>query len=72
MNSEQEYHPEHAGENGHTVPALETLEKMARASEIPIHQLFHDGDEAPQVAILLKRRLSDDNLWGAPARMSGF
>jgi ribosome-binding protein aMBF1 (putative translation factor) len=23
-------------ENGHTVPAIETLEKMARASEVPI------------------------------------
>jgi transcriptional regulator with XRE-family HTH domain len=27
-------------ENGHTVPAIETLEKMARAMEIPMYQLF--------------------------------
>lgn len=34
-------------ENGHTVPAIETLEKMARALEIPMYQLFYDGDEPP-------------------------
>jgi transcriptional regulator with XRE-family HTH domain len=27
-------------ENGHTVPAIETLEKFARALEVPLHQLF--------------------------------
>jgi transcriptional regulator with XRE-family HTH domain len=27
-------------ENGHTVPAIETLEKMARALEVPLYQLF--------------------------------
>ncbi len=29
-------------ENGHTVPAIETLEKMARALEVPMYQLFYD------------------------------
>jgi transcriptional regulator with XRE-family HTH domain len=33
-------------ENGHTVPAIETLEKMARALEVPLYQLFYD-DETP-------------------------
>ena len=33
-------------ENGHTVPAVATLEKMARALEVPMYRLFHDG-EAP-------------------------
>src|ERR1700722_34436 len=36
-------------ENGHTVPAIETLEKMARALEIPLYQIFHEGDDEPQV-----------------------
>ena len=27
-------------ENGHTVPAVETLEKLARALEVPMYQLF--------------------------------
>jgi transcriptional regulator with XRE-family HTH domain len=34
-------------ENGHTVPAIETLEKMARALEVPLYQLFYEGDAAP-------------------------
>jgi transcriptional regulator with XRE-family HTH domain len=28
-------------ENGHTVPAIETLEKMARAMEVPMYALFY-------------------------------
>jgi transcriptional regulator with XRE-family HTH domain len=34
-------------ENGHTVPALETLEKFARALEVPLYQLFYGIDETP-------------------------
>jgi len=34
-------------ENGHTVPALETLERFARALEVPMYALFYDG-EAPK------------------------
>jgi transcriptional regulator with XRE-family HTH domain len=32
-------------ENGHTVPALETLEKFAQALEVPMYGLFYDGDK---------------------------
>jgi len=39
-------------ENGHTVPAIETLEKMARAMEIPMYQLFYDGGEEPPVKVV--------------------
>jgi transcriptional regulator with XRE-family HTH domain len=31
-------------ENGHTVPSVDTLDKMARALEIPMYRLF-TGDE---------------------------
>ena len=34
-------------ENGQTVPAVETLEKFARALEVPIYELFYDGDLPP-------------------------
>jgi len=34
-------------ENGHSVPAIETLEKIARAMEVPLYQLFYDGEEPP-------------------------
>src|ERR1700746_3382270 len=34
-------------EHGPTVPSIETLEKMSRALEIPLYQLFYEGDGAP-------------------------
>ena len=34
-------------ENGHTVPSLDTLEKWARALEIPLYQIFYEGENAP-------------------------
>jgi len=51
-------------ENGHTVPAIETLEKLARAMEIPMYQLFYDGEEPPKLPNLPKRKSSDDIAWG--------
>ncbi len=50
-------------ENGHTVPAVETLEKFARALEIPMFQLFYDGEEPPKLPSLLKRK-ADSKLFG--------
>src|SRR3981189_3774547 len=49
-------------ENGATVPASETLEKMARALEVPMYRLFHDG-EAP--ASLRKLKPPKDDEWGS-------
>jgi transcriptional regulator with XRE-family HTH domain len=51
-------------ENGHTVPSVDTLEKYARALEIPMYQLFYDGDSPPKLPNLLKRKSADDILWG--------
>ena len=34
-------------ENGHTVPSVETLEKFARALELPLYHLMFDGDKPP-------------------------
>lgn len=34
-------------ENGHTIPSLENLEKIARALEVSLYQLFYEGDELP-------------------------
>ena len=31
-------------ENGHTVPSVDTLEKIARALEVPMYRLFTDDD----------------------------
>ena len=49
-------------ENGHTVPAIETLEKLARAMEVPMYQLFYDGEEPPKPPILPKGK--DETAWG--------
>src|SRR5947199_10276197 len=55
-------------ENGHTVPSIETLEKMARALEIPIYQLFYDGEKPPELPNLPKRKSSDDIAWGSSGK----
>jgi transcriptional regulator with XRE-family HTH domain len=52
-------------ENGHTVPAVETLEKFARALEVPMYQLFYDGEEPPMLPNILKRKSADDIVWGS-------
>src|SRR5882672_6090150 len=55
-------------ENGHTVPAIETLEKMARALEVPMYQLFYDGEEPPKLPNLPKRKSADDLAWGSKGK----
>jgi transcriptional regulator with XRE-family HTH domain len=59
-------------ENGHTVPAVETLEKFARALEVPVYQLFYDGEEPPKVPTLIKRKSSDDLAWGSSGKDARF
>src|SRR5579862_5688565 len=51
-------------ENGHTVPAVETLEKFARALEVPLYQLFYDGNVPPKMSNPAKRRLPRSLVWG--------
>ncbi|HKN77288.1 MAG TPA: helix-turn-helix transcriptional regulator [Candidatus Acidoferrum sp.] len=55
-------------ENGHTVPAVATLEKMARALEIPMYRLFHDGDAPAKAPAVFKQESSDDSLWGSSGK----
>jgi transcriptional regulator with XRE-family HTH domain len=56
-------------ENGHTVPAVETLEKLARALEVPMYRLFYDGDESlPPQPHQLKRNFS----WGNSGRSGRY
>jgi transcriptional regulator with XRE-family HTH domain len=51
-------------ENGHTVPAVATLEKMARALEVPLYKLFYDGDKPAKAPGVFKQESSGDDLWG--------
>jgi len=51
-------------ENGHTVPAIETLEKLARAMEIPMYQLFYDGAKPPKLSQLPRSTNGRETEWG--------
>ena len=55
-------------EHGHTVPAIETLEKFARALEVPLYQLLYDGEEPPKLPNLPKRKTADDIVWGSKGK----
>ena len=59
-------------ENGHTVPAIETLEKLARALEVPLYQLFYEGDEPPKLPNLLTRKTADDIVWGSSGKQAVY
>jgi len=52
-------------ENGHTVPAIETLEKYAQALEVSMYQLFYDGEEPPKPPKLPK---GAGNEWGSSGK----
>jgi transcriptional regulator with XRE-family HTH domain len=56
-------------ENGHTVPAVETLEKFARALEIPMHLLFYDGEKPPVLPKYPKSRAGEWGNKGKDARL---
>jgi transcriptional regulator with XRE-family HTH domain len=34
-------------ENGHTIPSVATLERWAKALELPLYELFWEGNEPP-------------------------
>ena len=58
-------------ENGHTSPAVETLEKLARSVEVPLYQFFYDGEkppELPELPNLPKRKSADDIAWGSAGK----
>src|SRR2546430_7708003 len=59
-------------EYGHTGPAVETLEKLARAFEVPLYQLFYEGQEPPVLPNLLKHRSSDEGVWGSSGKDARF
>jgi transcriptional regulator with XRE-family HTH domain len=55
-------------ENGHAVPSVETLEKFARALEVPMYQLFYDGEEPPTLPNIQKRKTAADTAWGSTGK----
>jgi transcriptional regulator with XRE-family HTH domain len=58
-------------ENGHTVPAVETLEKMARAMDLHLYQLLYDGPEVTELPKLGVGRATGDG-WGSSGQDARF
>jgi transcriptional regulator with XRE-family HTH domain len=52
-------------ENGHITPALGTLEKMARALEVPLYALFYDAEEPPHPPDLPQGTPAAEATWGS-------
>jgi len=55
-------------ENGHTVPSFETIEKFARALEVPLYELFYDGEKPPELPNIHKRTSAADISWGSAGK----
>ena len=55
-------------ENGHTVPAIDTLEKFARALGIPMYQLLYEGEGVPKIPQPVKRKVAREVLWGTSGK----
>jgi len=45
---------------------------MARALEVPLYQLFYEGDEPPKLPNLLKRKTADDIVWGSSGKQAAY
>jgi len=54
-------------ENGYTVPTVETLEKYARAVEVPFYKLFYEGEEPPE-KLKLPPVEKAKPLWGSSSK----
>ena len=59
-------------ENGHTVPSIETLEKLARALEVPMYQLFYDGNARPEIPALPEGASLETDEWGKSGESATF
>src|SRR5450631_988253 len=58
-------------ERGHTVPAIETLEKMARALEMPLYQFLYEP-KIPSAKPISARRLESNTEWGISGRSARY
>ena len=47
-------------ENGDTVAPIETLDKLAKALEVPLYRLFYNDEEPPHLPNLLGRLTAED------------
>lgn len=59
-------------ENGHTIPSVETLEKIARALDVPLYQLLYDGVESHRGAESLARHSGEDFNWAGSRKQKNL
>jgi transcriptional regulator with XRE-family HTH domain len=55
-------------ENGHTIPAVETLEKITRALSMRLYQVLYDGDSPP----LSRVKSLNDCEWGSSGQSARY
>jgi transcriptional regulator with XRE-family HTH domain len=58
-------------ENGHTVPALETLEKFARGLKIPLYQILYDAELTPTRGFVAGKS-PKKGLWGSRGKEARY
>src|ERR1700730_7820847 len=54
----------------HRPPAIETLEEMARALEVPMYQVFYEGENPPKPSDLPKSSPRERVVWGAGGKQA--
>src|SRR5437660_1630676 len=59
-------------ENGHTIPAIKTLDKLAQALDIQLHQLPYDGENPPLAAVPVHRNGHQEKAWGSHGKDARF
>lgn len=55
-------------ENGHTVPTIETLEKIAQALEVPLFQFFFEGETPPESQPVITKGGTREPVWGSAGK----
>ena len=59
-------------ENGHTIPSIDTLEKWAKALEVPMYQLFYEGAKPPEPSTMRVWKAPEEEVWGADGEDAVF
>jgi transcriptional regulator with XRE-family HTH domain len=59
-------------ENGHTIPSIETLEKLARALGVPMYQLFYDGEAPSEPPSIPQGMSAGRDEWGSSGEPAKF
>ena len=59
-------------ENGHTIPSMVTLEKWAHALEVPLYQLFYEGERPPALSPLASGKKGEEVAWGSTRKNARY